>query len=289
MTPDLVPLRRLSRFAYGEALATDVRVDGHVPVMSSGGVTGTHDRANTQSPAIVIGRKGSHGSVHWSDERAFVIDTAYYVDRTHTAQDLRWLYYVLTSANLARLSQDVGVPGLSRERAYEAEMPFVRDLREQRRIADFLDDQVSRIDDLIGARARAIDLMVERQRSVTEALVWGGVGPHALTPTGIGPAPLAPSHWRRLRNKVLLRESRDLSRFGDEELLSVSHLTGVSPRSEKSVNMFMAESMEGYRIVHTGDLVINTLWAWMGALGVSNDDGIVSPAYGVPSAGPRCI
>jgi type I restriction enzyme S subunit len=151
----------------------------------------------------------------------------------------------------------------------------------QRRVADFLDDQVSRIDGLICARARAIELMAERQRSVTEELVWGGVKRQALSPTGIGPAPLAPSHWGRLRNKVLLRESHELSRFGDEELLSVSHLTGVSPRSEKSVNMFMAESLEGYRIVQTGDLVINTLWAWMGALGVSNNEGIVSPAYGV--------
>jgi type I restriction enzyme S subunit len=139
-------------------------------------------------------------------------------------------------------------------------------LEEQRRIADFLDHQVSLIDDLIKARARAIDLRLQRRRSITENLVWAGLGGGILSPTGIGPAPLAPSHWKRLRNKVLLRESRELSRFGDEELLSVSHLTGVNPRSEKSVYMFMAESMEGYRIVHPGDLVINTLWAWMGAI-----------------------
>jgi type I restriction enzyme S subunit len=45
--------------------------------------------------------------------------------------------------------------------------------------------------------------------------------------------------------------------------------------------MFMAESRVGYKICRPGDLVINTLWAWMGALGVANNYGIVSPAYGV--------
>ena len=45
--------------------------------------------------------------------------------------------------------------------------------------------------------------------------------------------------------------------------------------------MFLAESNEGYKLVRSGDLVINTMWAWMGALGVSEVEGIVSPAYGV--------
>ena len=45
--------------------------------------------------------------------------------------------------------------------------------------------------------------------------------------------------------------------------------------------MFLAKTMEGYKIARVGDLVVNTLWAWMGAMGVSPVDGIVSPAYNV--------
>jgi type I restriction enzyme S subunit len=84
-----------------------------------------------------------------------------------------------------------------------------------------------------------------------------------------------------MRNKELLFEAQTLSTGGSEELLSVSHLTGVGPRSEKNVTMTEAESLDGYRVVKQGDLVINTMWAWMGALGVSRHTGIVSPAYGV--------
>ena len=78
-----------------------------------------------------------------------------------------------------------------------------------------------------------------------------------------------------------MHEVNKRSTTGDEELLSVSHLTGVTPRSEKTVYMFKAESMVGYKLVRPGDLAVNTMWAWMGAAGVSRHFGIVSPSYGV--------
>jgi type I restriction enzyme, S subunit len=90
-----------------------------------------------------------------------------------------------------------------------------------------------------------------------------------------------PKKWPIVRNKEIFEERSSLSTTGKETLLTVSHITGVTPRSEKNVNMFMAETMEGYKICHQGDLVINTMWAWMGALGTSNELGICSPAYNV--------
>ena len=51
--------------------------------------------------------------------------------------------------------------------------------------------------------------------------------------------------------------------------------------------MLEAATTEGYKICRVNDLVINTLWAWMGAMGVSNVDGIVSPAYNVYEPGAR--
>ena len=90
-----------------------------------------------------------------------------------------------------------------------------------------------------------------------------------------------PSDWSIARNKEIFKERGSVSNTGKETLLTVSHITGVTPRSEKNVNMFMAETMEGYKICHEGDLIINTMWAWMGALGTSNELGICSPSYNV--------
>lgn len=90
-----------------------------------------------------------------------------------------------------------------------------------------------------------------------------------------------PAHWPEKRAKYYFKEIDDRSQTGDEEMLSVSHITGVTPRSQKNVTMFKAESNVGQKRCQPGDLIINTMWAWMSALGVSNHDGIVSPAYGV--------
>jgi len=90
-----------------------------------------------------------------------------------------------------------------------------------------------------------------------------------------------PAHWHEKRAKYLFREVDERSSTGDEELLSVSHLTGVTPRSEKAVTMFMAESYTGHKLCRPGDLVINTMWAWMAALGVAKQGGLVSPSYAV--------
>lgn len=90
-----------------------------------------------------------------------------------------------------------------------------------------------------------------------------------------------PEHWPEMRAKYFFREIDLRSTSGKEELLSVSHITGVTPRSQKKVTMFMAESGVGYKICQAGDLVVNTMWAWMGALGVAKETGIVSPSYAV--------
>lgn len=90
-----------------------------------------------------------------------------------------------------------------------------------------------------------------------------------------------PSHWQVLRAKVLLREVDERSQTGNEELLSVSHKTGVTPRREKNVTMFLAESNVGAKLCRPGDVVVNTMWAWMAAVGISKDYGLVSPSYAV--------
>jgi type I restriction enzyme, S subunit len=109
-----------------------------------------------------------------------------------------------------------------------------------------------------------------------------GLRPYPKTkPTGLPWLPELPVEWDLHRAKYSFREADDRSERGEEELLSVSHKTGVTPRSQKNITMFMAESYEGYKVCRPGDIVVNTMWAWMAALGASQHVGIVSSAYGV--------
>jgi type I restriction enzyme, S subunit len=194
----------------------------------------------------------------------------------------RWLRYVLEVAadRLAPLMHGSAMTHITRDmlRSVRVALPSVAI---QRKLADFLDAETSRIDALIEKKLRVAVLL--RERAVVEALelVLGRDGERAVVASGIDSIGEIPAHWRVARNKTFMSEVNERSERGDEELLTVSHITGVTPRAEKNVTMFMAESLEGYKLVRPGDLVVNTMWAWMGALGVAEYDGIVSPSYAV--------
>lgn len=90
-----------------------------------------------------------------------------------------------------------------------------------------------------------------------------------------------PNTWKVLRGKNVFRVVDIKSKTGNEELLTVSSKDGVVPRSQKTVTMFKAESYVGHKLCWPGDLVINSLWAWMQGLGFTKYYGLVSSAYSV--------
>jgi hypothetical protein len=128
-----------------------------------------------------------------------------------------------------------------------------------------------------------IDLLREKRIAFIAHVTTHGLNPTALMkPSCVRTVASVPSHWENQRAKLIFREVDERVDDGVGELLTVSHITGVTPRSEKpDVTMFRADSVEGYKRCKKNDLVINTMWAWMGALGFSNYDGVVSPSYNV--------
>jgi len=289
MNGKLVRLKFVARFGYGEALPTDEPQYGPTKVFGSNGPYASFSRPNTLSPAIIIGRKGSYGKVNWSDDPVFASDTTFVVDQRTTDQNLRWLYWLLQSLGLDEGSGEAAVPGLNRDDAYERQVHLFASDR-QAAIAQFLDKETLDIDALIDAKQKLLDLMAEKRRAIVAEAVMRGLDPSApLRPSGIDWLGDIPAHWEIERSRWLFTERDQRSQTGEEEMLTVSHLTGVTPRSEKDVNMFEAESTAGYKLCFAGDLAINTLWAWMGAMGTARVDGIVSPAYNVYTPGPRLL
>ncbi|HHO0760062.1 MULTISPECIES: restriction endonuclease subunit S [Aeromonas] len=153
---------------------------------------------------------------------------------------------------------------------------------EQTAIANFLDTKTNQIDEAIAIKEQQIALLNERKQILIQQAVTQGLDPTVpMKDSGVEWIGKIPEHWIVKRAKYLFNEIDERSVNGDEELLSVSHITGVTPRSEKNVNMFMAEDYSGSKTCEKNDLVFNIMWAWMGALGVSDRRGIVSPSYGV--------
>ena len=142
----------ICEFKYGSSLPASARSGDVFPVFGSNGVVGAHLQSLTKGPTIIVGRKGSIGEVNFSDGPCWPIDTTYFIDRTATKADLRWLSYALSRLRLGELNKATGVPGLNRNDAYE-KLIFVPPLEQQKRIAAILDQA----NELRRKRQRALD------------------------------------------------------------------------------------------------------------------------------------
>jgi type I restriction enzyme S subunit len=91
-----------------------------------------------------------------------------------------------------------------------------------------------------------------------------------------------PSEWQEQRVKDLFRLVTDKAPIdNDHELLSLYASIGVRPRKDLEARGNKASSTDGYWLVKKGDIVVNKLLAWMGSVGLSEYDGVTSPAYDV--------
>jgi type I restriction enzyme S subunit len=196
------------RFAYGESLAAEDRNEGQVPVFGSNGIVGTHDHAITLSPAIVIGRKGSSGRITWSDSPCFPIDTTYFVDRSQTRENMRWLFYALEFLELDKINFDSAVPGLSRELAYSLRLAFPTK-PEQQRIAACLDSTCAAIDAAVAAKRRQIETLNALRSTIIQESVTKSIDPSVeMIDSDIDWLPEIPKHWGKARLKRHVRMIR---------------------------------------------------------------------------------
>ena len=105
--------------AYGKALKSTDRLPGNVPVYGSGGITGHHNESLVSGPSIIVGRKGTVGSVYWEDRAFFPIDTVFYV---RANVPLTYCFYLLQTLRLQDMNTDAAVPGLNRNNVYRLEV-----------------------------------------------------------------------------------------------------------------------------------------------------------------------
>lgn len=102
---------------YGKGLKETDRIDGDFPVYGSSGIVGYHDKPLISGPVIIVGRKGTVGSVYYSHCPCFPIDTVYFISSDQASY---YLYLALQGFNF--ISSDAAVPGLNRNYAYSQQL-----------------------------------------------------------------------------------------------------------------------------------------------------------------------
>lgn len=105
----------LVELAYGKALKATDRIDGPVPVYGSGGITGFHNEPLVSEASIIVGRKGTVGSLYWEDRPFFPIDTVFYIK---SELPLTYCFYLFKTLGLEGMNTDGAVPGLNRNNVY---------------------------------------------------------------------------------------------------------------------------------------------------------------------------
>ena len=139
--------------AYGKALKSDVRRSGPVPVYGSGGITGWHDTALVKEASVIVGRKGTVGSIYWESRPFFPIDTVFYVK---ASKPLTYCRQLLMTLGLSDMNTDAAVPGLNRENVYRLQ------------VADVPSAVVEAFDDVVSALRRSIDRNNDQAQALSD-------------------------------------------------------------------------------------------------------------------------
>ena len=234
---------------------------------------------------VCEGGEVGRSAIVWTVPDSTIIQNSLHRLRSEDV-DHRYLYYTLnaiaSSGWLDIVTNKATIAHLTVEKLGSLRIP-TRPLPDQRRIADFLDRETAHIDALTDKKRRLLDLLEEKRTALITQAVTKGLDPTVPTKdSGVEWQGEVPIHWAQHRLKEVLAERNQRSVDGIGELLTVSHIDGIRRRSESpGVTMFLAESLVDYKKCEPGDLVVNTMWAWMGGAGVATETGLVSPGYHV--------
>lgn len=153
-------------------------------------------------------------------------------------------------------------------------------LGEQAQIANFLEQETQKIDNLIARQEKLIELLEEQRKSIISYAVTKGVNPNAkMKVSGVEWLGEVPEHWDQKPFHSLYKRVKITNR-PKERLLSVYREYGVIPKDSRDDNHNVAsEDLSPYQFVDKNYLVVNKMKAWQGSLAISEYKGIVSPAY----------
>jgi len=135
-----VRLGNLIQITSGDGLTSKQMIDEGIPVYGGNGITGYHNDANVFQEKIVIGRVGFYcGSVHITENKAWVTDNAFITTYPEKYIDRAYLVYILRHMNLGKSNNATAQPVVSGKKIYPLLFPLPP-LAEQKRIVAKLEE-----------------------------------------------------------------------------------------------------------------------------------------------------
>lgn len=211
-----------------------------------------------------------------------MITGAYTVYRTQNSVDPRFLlyFYLNADSNKKLRSLYTGLRNTISKDAFASFKTPMPPLPEQRAIAMFLDDKCAKIDGAVKIKEDQIALLRERRKIIIHDAVTQGLNPVApMKDSAIDWIGQIPAHWDVVRFKYLFSQSR-LPVRNDDEIVTSYRDGQVTLRSNRRLDGYTEAIIEGgYQGIRQGQLVLNSMDAFEGAIGVSDSDGKCTPEY----------
>lgn len=184
------------------------------------------------------------------------------IDAHFASYLLRTMYY--RGATWYYVKQTTGIQNLDLNSMLAQERFPVPPREEQDQIVRYLDWQVSKINRLIAAKKKQIQLLLAKKHAVATGYVTHGLRPNvAVKDSGVNWLGTIPAHWSIRKLRTLLKPFSEKNR-PDLPLLSVVREKGVIVRdvedSENNHN-FIPDDLSGYKVVHENQFVINKMKA----------------------------
>ena len=155
-------------------------------------------------------------------------------------------------------------------------------LSQQNEIVNILNKESSRIDSMLSKTRSSIEEYKKlKQAVITQAVTKGVRGEREMKDSGVEWIGMVPKEWTLLPFRRVLKERNEKNTpIKSTERLSLSIELGVTLYSEKTTNLDrFKDDFEQYKLAYKGDLVMNSMNMIVGATGVSEYFGCVSPVY----------
>jgi type I restriction enzyme S subunit len=167
MSWNYTSLGEIIELQRGYDLPESDRCEGVVPVIGSAGITGFHNIAKVKGPGVTMGRSGnSIGKITYVNSDFWPHNASMFV-KDFKENDLRFIFYLLTTIDFKVFNSGGAQPSLNRNLIYPYKIN-IPPLKIQKRIASIL----SAYDDLIENNLKRIKLLEEiAQRTYEEWFV----------------------------------------------------------------------------------------------------------------------
>jgi len=246
------PVRKIGdviSLEYGRPLPKDQRCEeAGFPAYGANGIKCYAIKPFWQKRSIIVGRKGTAGAVNLVEGGFWPLDVTYYVTFNECENDLKFIYYMLSSLDLPSLATGVK-PGINRNVVYAIEQPFPP-LPEQKRIVAILDETFAGIDTAIANTEKNLANARELFNSYLNS-VFSQQGEGWTVETLDQICVIARGGSPRPIKAYLTDES------GGVNWIKISDATASSKFVYETKQKIRPEGVKKSRMVHAGDLLLS--------------------------------